>query len=266
MFFIKIIKIFGGQKLVINMNKTEKNKESSIKIKESFQISKKIDYIDVQLPYLELINVLIQNRSEYESFLKECQFIDLLNPKHELVLRYTKGFVKQNINFNLYEFLVELEQSFNQKRQTLVFDFSNYAEILKPELLQTLYAALAKTEVLGFIQTFFSFTLDTDAIFIHLVAKYWKQLKNPTIINKFLEAVKKYPVSTSFEFILECYDVKEQIRKLLPDIRFLWMIGLKYLAENPQLYDQLLEEFGTMYQTILEKQHNYGSCALAPAD
>ena len=248
------------------MGKTEKDKEYSIKVEKSSQIVKKADYIDEQLPYLELINVLIPNKSERESFLKECHFIDLLNPKSILVLRYTKGFVKQNPNFNLYEFLVELEKVFNQKRQKLVFNFANYAEVLRPELLQTLYAALSENEILGFIQAFFSFTLDTDAIFIHLVAKYWKQLKNSTIFNMFLDAIKKYPVSTSFEFVLECYDVKEQIGKLLPDIRFLWMVGLKYLAENPQLYEQLLEEFGTMYQTILEKQRGYGYCALAPAD
>ena len=108
--------------------------------------------------YQELLDKLNPDKLQQEIFLKKCQFIDLQNPKPELILRYSKNFVKQNPNFNLYELLVELEQSFNQKRQTLVFNFSNYTEILRPELLQTLNVALAENEVLGFIQTFFSFT------------------------------------------------------------------------------------------------------------
>ena len=219
-----------------------------------------------ELAYQELLTVLIPDKSQQETFLKECRFIILARVPPEVVLRYIEGFARINPHFSFHLFLVKLEKIFNQKRQTLAADFSNYTHILGSEQLQVLSTGVPEDKVLDFLQTFFSFTLDTDAIFLQLLAKYWKQLKNSTILKTFLTAIKNSPLSDSFEFVLECYDIKEPIRYLLPDTRFLWMFGLKYLAENPQLYEQLMQEFSSIYQVVLEKQRNYGYCALAPAD
>ena len=219
-----------------------------------------------EFAYQELLNELIPDKSQQESFLKECQFVALTRVPPETVLRYIKDFVKNNPHFSFHGFLVELEKTFNQKRQTLAADFSNYSDVLKPEQLQVLSTGVPENKALEFLYNFFSFTLDTDAVFLQLLAKYWKQLKNSTVLKIFLTAIKSSPLSDSFEFVLACYDIKEPIRYLLPDTRFLWMFGLKYLAENPQLYEQLMQEFSGIYQAILEKQRNYGYCALAPAD
>ena len=201
-----------------------------------------------------------------EILLQECHFVTLTRIQPETVLRYIEGFVKNNPHFKFHGFLVELEKTFNRKRKIIVSDFSNYSDILQLEQLQVLYAALSENEILGFIQTFFSFTLDTDAIFIHLLVKYWKELKNPVILNTFLAVIKNSFFSESFEFGLECFDLKEQTRYLLLDIRPLWVFGLKYLAENSKAYEELMQEFSSVYHEVSEKQHDRGYCALTSAD
>ena len=216
--------------------------------------------------YSELINSLIPDKSQQETFFKECYFVALNRVPPDVVLLYSEGFVKINPQFKLLGFLFELEKSFNQKRQNLALDFSNYGIILKPEQLQMLYAGVSENKALSFIQTFFSFILDFDAVFTRLLTTYWQQLKNSTIFDKFLIAIKNSFFSEGFEFGLECFDIKEPIRGLLLDVRPLWIFGLKYLAENPQTYEQLMQEFNSVYHEVLEKQHGSGYCALAPAN
>ena len=216
--------------------------------------------------YQELLTALIPDKSQQENFLKECQYVTLTRVQPEAVIQYNEGYEKNNPHFSFHGNLHELEKTYNQKHQNLTLDFSNYADVLRPEQLQPLNTGLPEHKKMDFLQTFFSFTLDVDAVFLQLLAKYWQQLKDATILNTFLAAIKNSSLSDSFEFVLECYNIKEPIRYLLLDTRLLWMFGLKYLAENPHLYEQLMQEFSSVYHEILEKQREYGYCALAPAD
>lgn len=210
-----------------------------------------------EFSYQELLSILIPDKSKRESFFKKCQYVFLVEVKPEIVLRYSASFIQKRQHFSLFAFLLQLEKNFNQKRQELAQDFSNYAEILTSEQLQTLYTGVSETEVLSFLKTFFVFEVDTEVVYMQLLLKFRQQLSNKNTFNKFLSVLKSSPLTDTFEFHLECYSLQDRDEWLLADVRLLWLFGLRYLTEHPKTYEQLTRNFSAWYQQVLDEQKGY---------
>ena len=225
--------------------------------KKMLFISKPMNELSREFPYSELVNTLIPNRSEQEAFFKECRYTTLAEVKPETVLRYCVGFTQKRPHFSLFAFLLQVEKTFNQNQQELTQDFSNYADILTPNQLQTLYTGIPKTEVIPFLQTFFVFRIDAEVVYMQLLLKFRQQLSDENIFNKFLASLKSSSLTDTFEYHLECYAFQDMGEWLLVDVRFLWVVALRYLAENPQLYEQLVHKFYDWYKAVLERQKSY---------
>ena len=206
-------------------------------------MSNPVDESKVECSYQEFLNVLVPDKSQQEHFLKECRYMTLTEVKPNAVLPYIADFTQKKRYFSLYIFLIKLEKLFNQKRQELAYDFSNYTNILMPEQLQILYTGMPKTKALSFLKTFFAFEVDTEIVYIQLLMKFRQQPSDKNIFNKFLAVLKNSSLTDTFEFFLECYSLQDRERWLLADIRLAWIFMLRYLTENPQLYEQLIQTF-----------------------
>ena len=211
----------------------------------------------IENSYRELFNILIPDKSEQEHFLRHCRYVTLVEVKPEIVLRFCAGFTQKQSHFSLFEFLLTLEKTFNQKRQVLIQDFSNYMDILMPEQLQILHTGVPKIQTISFLKTFFVFEVDTEVVYMQLLLKFRQQLKDENIFNKFLDTLKNSPLTDTFEFHLECYSLQDRERWLLVDNRLSWIVMLRYLAEHPQLYEQLVQNFYSWYKVVLERQKSY---------
>ena len=243
--------------MVISRQRTQREEKNTSKIIKTVKSSNIQHNIGLIPSYLELVNVLIPNKSEQESFFKECRYITLTEVKPEIVLQYIAGFTRIYPCISLYEFLLTLEKTFNQKREELIQDFSNYTTILTLKQLQVLHTGVPETEALAFLQTFFVFQIDIDVVFMKILLKIQQQLSDEKIFTKFLDALKTSPLTDTFEFHLEWYSLQDREKWLLVDNRLSWVVMLRYLAEHSQLYEQLVQAFYEQYKKVLDRQKNY---------
>ena len=156
--------------------------------------------------------------------------------------------------FSFHAFFYTLESVLNTKRQYLAKNFSNYAEILTSEQVQELYAVIPQTEILTFLNTFFTFTLDNDAIFLELLLNYWQQLINEAIFDTFITGLPYYQLPSSFEFGLKCFDLSHPDQWILVDTRILSILGFKYLDEHLKVYSKIKQLFHSRYVQVIQNQ------------
>ena len=156
--------------------------------------------------------------------------------------------------FSFHTFLCNLESTLNTKRLYLAKDFSNYTEVFTVKQLQELYGVVPQTEILSFLKTFFTFILDNDAIFLEVLLNYWQQLTNETIFDTFITTLPRYPLPSSFEFGLKCFDLSHPDQWLLVDTRVLSILGFEYLAEHLKVYSKIKQIFHLWSMQVIQHQ------------
>ena len=211
-----------------------------------------VNKLTIDSSYAELVNTLFPNKSERELFFKLCQYVTHADLSAEVFVRYARTyeqkFVLHKLSYTFHQFLFLLEKDLSHNRQYLKTDFSNYAELLSQEHLHELYTIVPKTETLSFLNTFLTVKLDTEVVFLQLILQFWPRLKDENLFQKFLTAIKQVPLSDPYEFGLEYYDLDHPDQWFLRDTRFLWVFGLKYLAEHTEIYHEVAETFSHCYK------------------
>ena len=140
---------------------------------------KPLNKLEIEPSYQKLLNILLPDKSQQEKFFKICTYV-MQTSKAETYLEqshaYEQKMRSKNPKFSFHVFLNMLELHLNTQRQYLAENFSNYAEVLTSEQLQEFHAVIPQIEALNFLHTFFTFELNTTAVFLLLLLSHWHQL------------------------------------------------------------------------------------------
>ena len=208
--------------------------------------------------YLDILNVVLPKKSELETFLRTCSYVTLAEIPAESYLeqsqQYEQKMLSTDQDFSFYTFLNTLETILNTKRQYLARDFSNYTEVLTSEQVQELHAVVPQTQARALLQTLFTFTLDDDAVFLQLLLQYWPQLVNGKLFDTCTTVLQRCPLPPSFEFGLKYLDLSHEDQWLLVDIRILYVLGFKYLAQHLRTYNKLKQQFSAKNIQLIQDQ------------